>query len=266
MTKKTTSKKNDLVSFIFNSNETNAALKWSDGSSTTVEMKRIGDEYCIYKGKFEEDPDSVVMFTGCQSKNILIQSLVFGNTWGTTMNGSTTVEVIQDTGVIDEDSVVENTDFIKEFGNRSGRSVLQDKRTKREIVDKIVHNPNFKDEFPSTYLYTISINFPPKLHLDINVYLSTVWRSNLQGRSDEVAKEVVALASQILQDNSLQTKIILKPNYITYKQDHDDLDDWMNNVPIQYLKKGTAQMLLTYSNSNTVGIAMAASICSDEAR
>ena len=105
-----------LVSFVFDYNARRASLEWSDGNKTNVELKEIKNQHCIYKGSFNEDPDSMVVLTGCQNKlkSIQIESLVFGNTVGTTLDG--TVKIISKTGHIDDTLV--NPDFLEEFGNR----------------------------------------------------------------------------------------------------------------------------------------------------
>ena len=175
----------------------------------TVQLERISQDFCFYKGSFNEDPNSVVLITGCQDelRSIQISSEVFGDTSATTLNG--TVEIVQGAEYVDE--VVRNTDYITELGT-------QPNRVKREYI----RNPNFERDFPNNFRGDSAqpdFEIPSKLILNLNVYLSTSWRSGLS-RSAEKAREVVVHASEMFLSRSLDTKIRLIPMFIDFDGDH----------------------------------------------
>ena len=66
-----------------------ANATWSNGYSASVELKRIGNT-CMYRGVFTEDANSNLLVIGCdeETRNIQIQSLVFGDTFGISLNGT----------------------------------------------------------------------------------------------------------------------------------------------------------------------------------
>jgi len=85
-------------------------LKWSDKATTIVKLESLGDidEDCFYKGSYIEDSDSTILITGCELKNILIQSPIFGDYLGTiTVNG--TFKVSEEAPLIDD--ALENPDW-----------------------------------------------------------------------------------------------------------------------------------------------------------
>ena len=74
---------------IDDANDTIANATWSNGYSTYVQLKRIGNT-CMYKGVLTEDANSRLLVTGCDEEmtNIQIQSLIFGDTFGISVNGT----------------------------------------------------------------------------------------------------------------------------------------------------------------------------------
>jgi len=85
-------------------------LKWSDKATKIVKLESLGDidEDCFYKGSYIEDSDSTILITGCELKNILIQSPIFGDYLGTiTVNG--TFKVSEDAPLIND--ALENPDW-----------------------------------------------------------------------------------------------------------------------------------------------------------
>ena len=100
----------------------------------------------------------------------------------------------------------------------------------------------------------------------VNVYLSSSWRSKFNS-PHEKAREVLAHASKIFLDDSLDIKILLKPHYIELDQDHPltapGIRTWQKNIPSQYLRTGTLHMLLTDGNGPVVvnSIFIQSSIC-----
>ena len=75
----------------------------------TVKLETIHKEYCFYKGSFIEDQRSTILITGCKNKliSIQIQSALFGDTLGTSVNG--TVVILQ--GGDHFDDIVENPEY-----------------------------------------------------------------------------------------------------------------------------------------------------------
>ena len=156
------------------------------------------------------------------------------------LNG--TVEVVQGSEYVDE--VMRNTNHITELS-------VQPNRVKRGSVQ-------FDFQVPSI------------LNLNLNVYLSSSWRSGLS-RSAEKAREVVVLVSEIFMDHSLDTKIRLIPMFTDFEGDHlvspSGLGEWKSSVPERYLKKGTIHLLLTYELHGTnLGIAYMPSVCGSNNR
>jgi len=85
-------------------------LKWSDKATKIVKLESLGDidEDCFYKGSYIEDSDSTILITGCELKNILIQSPIFGDYLGTiTVNG--TFKVSEEAPLYDD--ALENPDW-----------------------------------------------------------------------------------------------------------------------------------------------------------
>merc|ERR1719510_2272056 len=85
-------------------------LKWSDKETKIVKLESLGDidEDCFYKGSYIEDSDSTILITGCELKNILIQSPIFGDYLGTiTVNG--TFKVPEEAPLYDD--ALENPDW-----------------------------------------------------------------------------------------------------------------------------------------------------------
>jgi hypothetical protein len=84
-----------LSVFEFDSNTLKAELKWSDDSMKTVHLQRVSNEFCFYRGSFDDEAESVILLTGCQNKlkSIQIQSEKYGDTLGTTMTGN--VDIVQ---------------------------------------------------------------------------------------------------------------------------------------------------------------------------
>jgi len=252
---------NELVSILFDYEDQNneATLEWSDETEVTVQLERISQDFCFYKGSFNEDPNSVVLITGCQDelRSIQISSEVFGDTSATTLNG--TVEIVQGSDYVDE--VVRNTDHITELSD-------QPNRVKREYVT----NPDFERDFPNNFRgdsVQPDFQIPSKLILNLNVYLSSSWRSGLS-RWAEKAREVVIHASEMFMGRSLDTKIRLIPMFINFDGDHmvsgSGLDEWKSSVPERYLKKGTVHLLLTYELNGSIGIAYMPSVCDSNNR
>jgi len=102
--------------------------------------------------------------------------------------------------------------------------------------------------------------------LNVNVYLSSSWRSELSNAHVK-ALEVLAHASQIFLDDSLDRKILLYPHFIALDQNHivdrAGLQSWSESIPREYLKTGTLHMLFTASSANTgrTGVSLLTSIC-----
>ena len=117
-----------LSVFEFDSSTLKAELKWSDDSMKTVHMQRVSNEFCFYRGSFDDEPESVILLTGCQNKlkRIQIQSEKYGNTLGTTMTGY--VEIVQGADLSGEIVVNNPSSVTKTEENSHG------KRVKRELV------------------------------------------------------------------------------------------------------------------------------------
>jgi len=100
--------------------------------------------------------------------------------------------------------------------------------------------------------------------LNVNVYLSSSWRSELSNAHVK-AQEVLAHASQIFLDDSLERKILLYPNFIELDQNHTPsaggMKNWSESIPSQYLKIGTLHMLLTHNGQTTLGLSRFNTIC-----
>jgi len=102
--------------------------------------------------------------------------------------------------------------------------------------------------------------------LNVNVYLSSSWRGELS-KAFVKAQDVLAHASQIFVDDSLERKILLYPYFIELDQDHTltptGLENWRESIPREYLKTGTLHMLFTANTTSTgsSGISYLNSIC-----
>ena len=109
------------------------------------------------------------------------------------------------------------------------------------------------------------------MDLNLNVYLSSSWRSELS-RSAEKAREVVVHASEIFMSRTLDTKIRLIPMFINFDGDHktspSGLKEWMSSIPERYLKKGTIHVLMTYEYElrGALGVAMRSTVCGSNNR
>ena len=117
-----------LRMFEFDSNTLKAKLKWSDNSMKTVHLQKVSNEFCFYRGSFDDEPESVILLTGCENKlkSIQIESEMYGDFLGTTMTGD--VEIVK--GVdLSEDIVPNNpsTDINME-------EISHKRRTKRGLV------------------------------------------------------------------------------------------------------------------------------------
>merc|ERR1712062_649093 len=131
---------------------------------------------------------------------------------------------------------------------------------------KYPNHPYCKD-VPTTLPRQCRANFK----LNVNVYLSSSWRSELSNAHVK-AQEVLARASQIFLDDSLDRKILLYPHFIALDQNHiptaPGLKNWRDSIPREYLKTGTLHMLFTANTTSTgsLGISLHNSICSETNR
>jgi len=122
------------------------------------------------------------------------------------------------------------------------------------------------------HCYPIPCPRTRRFELNVNVYLSSSWRSELSDAHKE-AEEVLRHASLIFKHPSLDKKIKLQPSYIDLYQDHPispkGLESFSESIPSQYLKIGTLHMLLTNSSQPThtnTGLSRISSICGNNNR
>ena len=57
-------------------------LKWSNNETSSLNLKRLNWNHCIYKGSFEDESNSTVLLTGCRNemRGIQIHSVIYGDT------------------------------------------------------------------------------------------------------------------------------------------------------------------------------------------
>ena len=109
---------------------------------------------------------------------------------------------------------------------------------------------------------------PKALYLKLNVYLSLSWRRDIEENNS--AKELVFHAKKIFLHESLDTKIIIGPNYIDIDEDFEPNisghDHWTQAIPAKYEEFGTVHMLLTTKRGGLNGIARINSVCKNPNR
>ena len=117
-----------------------AIFYWSDNKTFGVELQQEDDE-CIYRGSFKEDPGSRVLVTGCEweERSIQIQSVLYGDTLGTSVNGS--VKLLQGHGHLLVKDILENDELIQQLQKEQRAN-----RSKREYI----RNPDFLKQFPTS--------------------------------------------------------------------------------------------------------------------
>ena len=117
-------------------------------------MEKISDD-CIYKAHFLEEAGSNVLLTGCkgETRDIQIQSLIFGDTLATFTDDDGNVELFH--GSLLRDEIVSNPEFFWEFFK--SETMQNHQRGKRDL--------NHISELPGY------------LSLNLNIYKSSSWIS-----------------------------------------------------------------------------------------
>ena len=73
-------------------NFTTVKLQWIDQKTTNAILNRVNENFCCYKGSFQEERNSLIFVTGCfedEIREIQIHSKIFGDFVGTSHKNGT---------------------------------------------------------------------------------------------------------------------------------------------------------------------------------